>query len=172
LISCSSDGSPKRVELDVVVAEDAGVGGGLASREVPDSENEFGDHPADRVAMESGEVSVEDDDVVLVQVEFGRGDEAVVGDIDGHGLVPESLGDVVGETSHVFDNENSHPAAPVLDGAVARGSSTITVKPPAGPAWRSSVPRCAVAIAATIARPSLEFEAELELDGNRHHRAA
>ena len=47
----------------------------------------FGDRSADGVTVEAWEVSVEDDDVVVVQVELGECFETVVGDIDGHRLV-------------------------------------------------------------------------------------
>jgi len=49
--------------------------------------SEFGDHAADRVAVHSGEVAVEDDDVVAVEVELCCRLQAVVSDVDGHPLV-------------------------------------------------------------------------------------
>ena len=57
----------------------------------------LGDHPAERVAVDAGEVAVQDDDVVGVEVELRGGVEAVVGDVDGHALVAQAFGDRVGE---------------------------------------------------------------------------
>ena len=47
----------------------------------------LGDHLAERVAVDAGQVAVEDDHVVGVDVELGRGLQPVAGDVDGHALV-------------------------------------------------------------------------------------
>ena len=62
--------------------------------------------------MEPGEVAVEDDDVVGVEVELCRGFGAVVGDVDGHPFVAQSFDDRVGESAGVLDDEDSHAGAP------------------------------------------------------------
>jgi hypothetical protein len=59
-----------------------------------------------------GEVAVEDDHVVAVEVKLCCCLEAVVGDIDGHALVLEAVDDRVGEGAGVFDDEHSHACAP------------------------------------------------------------
>lgn len=56
-----------------------------------------GDHPAQRVAVQAGDVAVEDDDLVRAEVELGGRLPPVVGDVDGHALVAEPFGDAVGE---------------------------------------------------------------------------
>jgi hypothetical protein len=66
------------------------------------------DHPADGVAVDAGQVSVQYDDVVAVDVQLGGGVEPGVGDVDGHALVSEALGDVVGQSPHVFDDQHPH----------------------------------------------------------------
>ena len=52
-----------------------------------------GDHLAEGVAVDAGQVAVEDDHVVGVDVEFGRGFQPVVGDVHGHALIAQALGD-------------------------------------------------------------------------------
>ncbi len=71
-----------------------------------------GDHLAERVAMDSGEIAIEYDHVVGVQVELGGGFVAVVGDIDRDALVTEPLGDAVGKARHVLDHEHLHAGGP------------------------------------------------------------
>src|ERR1039457_6749201 len=117
----------------------------------------FGDHPADCVAVESRKVTVEDNDVVAVHVELGRGFQAVVGDVDGHGLVSQALRDVICEAPYILDYEHSHRRTPFPAGpadGVACGSSMTTRRPPWGRARTASVPRCAGAIVATIESPN------------------
>ena len=46
-----------------------------------------GDHPADGVAVDAGQVAVQYDDVVAVDFQFGGGVDPGVGDVDGHALV-------------------------------------------------------------------------------------
>jgi hypothetical protein len=55
------------------------------------------DHPAQRVAVQAGDVAVEDDDLVRAEIELGGRVKPVVGDIHGHALVSEPFGDAVGE---------------------------------------------------------------------------
>jgi hypothetical protein len=52
----------------------------------------LGDHPAQVVAVDAGQVAVEHDDVVGGEVELGRGGQAVVRDVDGHPAVAQALG--------------------------------------------------------------------------------
>ena len=105
--------------------------------------------------MQAGEVAVEHDDVVGVEVEFGGAGESVVGDVDGHALVAQPLGDQVRELRLVLDDQNPHAGTGVAVGVgMAAGSVICTRRPPCGRAWSSSSPPCASATAATIDRPS------------------
>jgi hypothetical protein len=122
-------------EAEAAYALGGGVGGGeheYHCRVVP-----LGDHAAEGVAVHAGEVAVEDDHVVGDEVEFGRGVEAVVGEVDGHALVSESFDERVGEGMGVLDDEDSHTGVPL---ATASGRVTVTRSPPPSRASRSSVP--------------------------------
>ena len=62
--------------------------------------------------MDAGQVAVEDDHVVGVDVEFGRRFQPVAGDVDGHALVSQALGDPVGEGAGVLGHQDSHAGTP------------------------------------------------------------
>ena len=78
-----------------------------------------GDHPADGVAVDPGQVPVQYDDVVAVDVQLGGGVEPGVGDVDGHALVSQALGDVVGQSPHVFGDQHPHGDSRSGPGVVA-----------------------------------------------------
>ena len=89
------------------------VGGGLA-----------GQGAADLVAVDAGQVAVEHDHVVAVQVQLGQGVGAVVADVDGHPLVPQAAGDGGGQHGLVLDDQHPHaapPWAPAWPGQPAQG---------------------------------------------------
>ena len=58
--------------------------------------------------MHAGEVAVQHDHVVGVEVELGSAGESVVGDVDGHALVAQALGDQVRELRLVLDDQDPH----------------------------------------------------------------
>ena len=100
----------------------------------------MGDDLAELIAVDAGEVAVEDDDVVGVDVELRDGFVAVVGDVDGDPLVAQSFRDPVGVARHVLDDEDSHVVVSASCGMVVAGSVIWTRRPPSARAWRSSVP--------------------------------
>ena len=63
---------------------------------------------ADIVAVDAGQVAVEDDDVVVVLAGQAQGGGPVVGDVDGHALAAQAAGDGVGHDPPVFHHEQSH----------------------------------------------------------------
>src|SRR5467141_3154689 len=101
------------VEFYARGAEDPGRGGGLAAGQGAEVKSAdpllrgagrgqhedhdwlagLGDDLAERVAVDAGQVAVEDDDVVGGRVELRRGVQAVVGDVGGESVVSESFGD-------------------------------------------------------------------------------
>src|SRR6202034_1801644 len=93
----------------------AGAGGG--EHEGHGRPVAFGDHLAEGVAVDAGQVAVEHDDLVGVGVEFGGGVDSVVGDVDGETLVAQPFGHVVGQAVHVFHDQDPH----VLASAVSAG---------------------------------------------------
>src|SRR5216683_2092438 len=118
-----------------------------------------GDHLAEGVAVDTGQVAVEDDHVVGVDVESGRGFQPVAGDVHGHALVSQALGYPVGKGAGVLGHQDPHTGttAWLAVMAAARGASgsvIVTVRPPPGLACSCREPRCASVIAATIDRPS------------------
>ena len=113
-----------------------------------------GDHAAERVAVQAGEVAVEHDYVVGVEVEPGGAGKPVISDVDGHALVAEALGDQVRELRLVLDDKNPHADRGFAAAGVAAGSVICTRSPPCGRAWSSSAPPCASATAATIDSPN------------------
>src|SRR6202042_1772851 len=99
-------------------------------------------------------VAIEHDDVVGGKVQLGDRVEPVVGHVDGHALVAQALGDVVGQPRHVLGDEDPHEPTPAGSRArVAPPSSISTLSPPPDRARSSSPPPCASATAATIERP-------------------
>ncbi len=72
----------------------------------------MGDDLAELVAVDAGEVAVEENDVVGVDVDLRGGFVAVVGDVDGDALVAQSFGDPVGVAGYVLDDEDPHALAP------------------------------------------------------------
>jgi hypothetical protein len=76
----------------------------------------LGDHPAERVTVDPGEVAVQDDDVVAVQIELHGRLEAFVGDVDRHPFVLQAVDQRVGQRTRVFDDESPHVAAPAASG--------------------------------------------------------
>jgi hypothetical protein len=87
------------------------------------------------VTVDRGEVAVQDDDVVGVQIELCGGLEAFVGDVDRQPFVLQAFDQRVGQRARVFDDEHSHVAAPA-----ASGNPIATRNPPSSRAARSSVP--------------------------------
>jgi hypothetical protein len=79
--------------------------------------------------VQPGEVAIEDDHVVAVEVESRRCLKSVVGDVDGHALVAEPFEDDIGQRAGVFNDEHSHTRAPVL-AASASGKAITTRRPP------------------------------------------
>ena len=59
-----------------------------------------------------GQVPVQDEHVVVVEVELEGGVHAVVGDVDGHALITQALGDVVGQPPDILGDQDPHRAAP------------------------------------------------------------
>ena len=64
----------------------------------------LGDHAAHDIAGETGEVPVQDHDVVVVDVDLGGGIEPVISHVRRYALVAEPFGYVVGQAPHVFDD--------------------------------------------------------------------
>ena len=83
---------------------------------------------AELVAVDAGEVAVENDDVVGVEVDLRGGFEAVVGDVDGHALVAQSFGDPVGVAGHVLDDEDPHLIVAASCGTAA-GEGDLDAEP-------------------------------------------
>jgi hypothetical protein len=54
--------------------------------------------------VDAGQVTVEDDDLIRGRVELCRGVQAVIGDVGGESVVPESFGDVIGQARDVLDD--------------------------------------------------------------------
>jgi hypothetical protein len=102
----------------------------------------------------AGEIAVEHDYVVGVEVELGCAGEAVVGDVDRDPLVAQALGDHVRELGLVLDDEDSHAGTGAAEAGTAAGRMICTRSPPCERARSSSAPPCAAATAATIERPS------------------
>src|SRR6516165_5064243 len=140
-------------------AADPVVGGtGRGQHEYHDGLAALGDHPADRVTVHPGQVAVEDDDVIGVDVELGRRVPAFVRHINGHAVIPQALGDAIGQALCVLDDQHPHAGARRGTGApasagTARGSSMITWKPPVVGAYSCSLPPWISAMAATIDSP-------------------
>jgi len=86
-----------------------------------------------------GEVAVEDNHVVGVEIELHRCLEPVVCDIDRHRFVVQSFHERVRERAGVFDHEDFHAAAPAAVLTVS-GRVIATHSPPSLSASRSSAP--------------------------------
>ena len=97
------------------------VGGVAGGGEHQDHRGLFavGDDLAEPVAVDTGEVAVEKDDVVGVEVDLRDSFEAVVGDVDGHALIAQALGDPVGVAGHVLDDKDPHLMVPASCGIAA-----------------------------------------------------
>jgi hypothetical protein len=67
---------------------------------------------AELVAVDSGEVAVQNDDIVGSEIQFAGGLEAVVGDVNGHALIAQPFSDLVRELREVLDDQDPHPCAP------------------------------------------------------------
>ena len=65
---------------------------------------------ADRVAVDAGQVTVQDDDIVGVQQRLLDGGRAVVGHVRADALVAQAVGDVVGQFGLILDHEHPHGA--------------------------------------------------------------
>ena len=72
---------------------------------------------ADRVAVDPGQVPVQDDDVVGVQQRLLDPGRAVVGHVRADALVPQAVGDVVGQLGLILDHEHPHVAIVPLPGS-------------------------------------------------------
>ncbi len=108
--------------------------GGAGGREHQDHRRVFagGDELAELIAVDAGEVAVEDDDLVWVDVELRRGFVAVVGDIRGDPLVAEPFGNPVCVAGHVLDDQDPHLTAVASCAIDADGSVICTRRPPSG----------------------------------------
>ncbi|EGJ74267.1 putative two-component regulator CutR [Streptomyces sp. Tu6071] len=75
--------------------------------------------------MHEGEVAVQDEDVVVVDLDALQGRGSVVHDVDRHGLPAQSGGHRIGEQLLVLDDEYAHVAGPFRgrprQGDAARG---------------------------------------------------
>ena len=60
--------------------------------------------------MDAGQVTVQDDDVVLIDQGLLDGGRAVVGHVRSDALVAQAVGDVVGQFGLIFDHEHPHAA--------------------------------------------------------------
>ena len=67
-----------------------------------------GERAADLVAVHPGQVAVEHDDVVVGDGRVRERVVAVEGDVDGHPLTPQAVGNRLGEALVVFDDEHAH----------------------------------------------------------------
>src|ERR1700727_1687259 len=132
------------------------VVGGAGGGEHQDHRRIFAvdDDLAELIAVDAGEVAVEDDDLVGVKVDLRHRLGPVVCDVDGDSLVAHSFCDPVGVARHVLDDEHPHVAATASRWMVAAGRVIWTRRPPSARAWSSRLPACAVATAATIDSPS------------------
>jgi hypothetical protein len=75
-----------------------------------------GDHPADGVAVHPRQVTVEHQHVVVVQVELEGGVHAVIGDVDGHALIAQAFGDIVGQPLDILGDQDPHRPDPARTG--------------------------------------------------------
>jgi len=92
-----------------------------------------GNHLAQRVAVNAGQVPVEDDDVVGTEIELGGRLQPVVGHVHRHALIAQALDQDLGERPGVLDDQHSHAGTPASGAdrrAAADGSSTRTRSPP------------------------------------------
>ena len=145
---------------EIVVGAQAQAGHAVAGRagrgehEHHDPAVVLGDHLAEGVTVDAGQVAVEDDDVVGVEVELGRGLQPVAGGVHRHALVAQALGQDISERPRVLDHQHPHAVTPTLVARAASGSAMLTRRPPSVLARRSSEPPWAATMAATIDRPS------------------
>jgi hypothetical protein len=58
--------------------------------------------------VDAGQVPVQYDDLITVEVQLGGGVQPVISDVDSHALVSQALGDVVGQSPHVLDDQHPH----------------------------------------------------------------
>ena len=103
--------------------------------------------------MQAGEVAVEHDYVVGVEVEPGGAGEPVVGDVDGHALVAEALADQVRELRLVLDDQDPHAGTGVGGRRCGGRQGDLHAQSSLRAARSSSAPPCASATAATIDSP-------------------
>jgi hypothetical protein len=89
-----------------------------------------GDHAAQRVTVQAGEVAVEHDDVVGVEAEAGGAGEPVVGDVDGHALIAQAFGDQIRELRLVLDDQDPHARTAITGAGVVDGRVISTRRPP------------------------------------------
>jgi hypothetical protein len=68
----------------------------------------LGDHPAERVTVDPGEVAVQDDDVVVDDTRLDERARAVVRDVDGHALAPQPARYRTGKAPFILRNQDSH----------------------------------------------------------------
>ena len=90
----------------------------------------MGDDLAQVVAVDAGEVAIEEDDVVRVDVDLRGGFVAVVCDVDGDPLIAQSFRYPVGVAGYVLDDEDSHSVGFASCGTVVAGSVIWTRSPP------------------------------------------
>src|SRR5699024_5226036 len=73
------------------------------------------------VAVDPREITVEHDDVVVVDPELLKCGVTVVGGVHGHGLAAETDRDRVGQNLFVFDHEYAHVGPSTVSTANKRG---------------------------------------------------
>jgi len=92
-----------------------------------------GDHLAQRVAVNAGQVPVEHDDIVGTEVELGGRLQPVVGHVHRHALIAQALDQDLGQRPGVLDDQHSHAGTPAFGAggrAAADGSWTQMRSPP------------------------------------------
>jgi Domain of unknown function (DUF1707) len=100
------------------VGRETHISADLGSIRLDLTQAEFDDHVIDLhiytgsgsitiVEFDAGQVAVEDDHVVGVDVESGRGFQPVAGDVHGHALVSQAFGHPVGEGAGVLGHQDS-----------------------------------------------------------------
>ncbi len=113
-----------------------GAGGG--KHEDHDRVAGRGDRAADRVAVDAGQVPVQDEYIVGIEVQLDGGVRAVVGDIGGDALITQALGDVVGQPPDILRDQDPHRALPAMTRCAGRpvrsaaGKSITACRPPSG----------------------------------------
>jgi hypothetical protein len=106
-------GEGKRL-CEVVIGAEAETGDALSDRGGGGEHQDAGlglgldQSGADLIAGDDGDIAIEDEHVVVVDGRALEAGLAVIGDVDGHGVVPQPFCDRIGQLPFVFDDENPH----------------------------------------------------------------